>query len=127
MIYIIFFVLLIVIVVLIYKYKKETDRFDRDIIEQFESKNNGPLNFSRYSSHSSELERVEESSLMNKDTTGIDRDIFKDIDGIKYLGNMGSIPAPYMRVTINETPKEQILNNSDINLRGLMNMPSYFE
>jgi len=129
MIHIIFFVLLIVILVIIYKYKNEKNAFDKRIIEQFESKHNGPLGFRQYSSHPSELEQTDESSLMNKDTTGIDRDIFKDVDGIKYLGNMnmGSIPAPYMKISINETPKNQILNNSGPNLRGHMNMSSYFE
>ena len=129
MIHIIFFVMLIVILVIIYKYRKERDGFDKHITEQFESQHKGPLFFRPYSSHPSELEQVDESSLMNKDTTGIDRDKFKDVDGIKYLGNMNmkSIPAPYMKVSINEPSKDQILNNNDPNIRGLMDMAKYYE
>jgi hypothetical protein len=129
MIHIIFFILLIAILVIIYKYKRERDGFDKHITEQFESQHKGPLFFRPYSSHPSELEQVDESSLMNKDTTGIERDMFNEVAGIKYLGNMNmkSMPATYMKVSINEPNKDKILNDNDPNLRGHMNMSSYFE
>ena len=57
---------------------------------------------------------IDDSKSGELDTVSSDK--FKDVDGIKYLGNMNmkSIPAPYMKVSINEPSKDQILINNEL-------------
>jgi hypothetical protein len=115
-------------------YRWYNDQYPSDIlVERFDSQYKRRPHFYPYNSqpkmYKKEKENEEkETSLMNVATTGIDRDVFKKAEkDITYLGNIESGPAPYFKITINETTDTEILDFKDPNLRGLMNFPKYYE
>lgn len=63
------------------------------------------------------------NSLMNKETTGIDRHFFNVNDEFPYLGDYSSEPLQYKRYQINPLPEGKIIDDRDKNLKQLKNIP----
>lgn len=132
MIHIIFTISLLCIIFLIYRWYNSQYK-DGVLVERFDSQYKRRPIFYPYNSQpkmykNQDDAETQETSLMNIETTGIDRDVFKKAEkDIKYLGNIEGEPAPYFRISINEPKKYDVLDYKDKNLRGLMNFPAYYE
>ena len=130
MIHIIFTISLLCILFLIYRWYISQHK---GVLERFDSQYKRRPIFYPYNSQPKMYKKqddteTQETNLMNAETTGIDRAVFKNAEkNIKYLGNIEGEPAPYFRISINEPKKYDILDYKDKNLRGLMNFPAYYE
>ena len=130
MIHIIFTISLLCILFLIYRWYSSQHK---GVLEKFDSQYKRRPIFYPYNSQPKMYKKrddteTQETNLMNVETTGIDRAVFKNAEkDIKYLGNIEGEPAPYFRISINEPKKYDILDYKDKNLRGLMNFPAYYE
>jgi hypothetical protein len=130
MIHIIFTISLLCILFLIYRWYISQHK---GVLERFDSQYKRRPIFYPYNSQPKMYKKqddteTQETNLMNAETTGIDRAVFKNAEkDIKYLGNIEGEPAPYFRISINEPKKYDILDYKDKNLRGLMNFPAYYE
>lgn len=71
--------------------------------------------------------KKESGSLMNRETTGIDRRFFNINDDLPYLSDYNSEPLPYKRYEINPLPKGKIIDDRDKNLRQLKNEACFGE
>ena len=128
MIHALFIAFLIMVLIIIYKNDNIIINGTVNTVKQeaFHSKSKQNI-YDPYKSEPLMLEQQQTNDLLTEETTGINRNKFKNIETINYLGEIESRPAPNFKMGAKKENEYKILENDEPNLRGLYNMSNYNE